>query len=292
MRKFNCPTCDGRLYFENFVCERCGTAVAFNPLTETLERLADDASSLACGNRALGVCNWRKDWRDDAFCRACQLNRTIPRLDAGGNLELWKRLEIAKRRVLYDLGRLGLSPSARGAGGDPGMTFDFLSPANGPVVTGHDSGLITISLAEADDAQREKTRTELGEPYRTLVGHFRHECGHYFWDRLVAGGDELERFRAEFGDERTDYAQALQRHYERPPEWRGQFVSAYAASHPWEDWAECFAHYLHIVSTLDTFVSSPLGTGDGAGPLDDPYQEGDFDAVLRQWFPLAEFSTS
>jgi hypothetical protein len=287
MRKFTCPSCAGQLYFENFVCERCGSPVEFNPLTQDFERLVVEGPSLACDNRDPGVCNWRKDWSSDSFCRACKLNHTIPRLGADGNLELWKRLEVAKRRVLYDLGRLGLSAPQRGSDGEFGLAFDFLSPADGKVVTGHDSGLITINLAEADDAHREQIRTELGEPYRTLVGHFRHECGHYLFDRFVAETDELPRFRAMFGDERRDYAQALKDYYANPPEWRRDFVSAYAASHPWEDWAESSAHYLHIVSTLDTFFASTLSAG-ADEPISDPYRESDFSVVMRQWFPLAE----
>ena len=194
MRKFACPNCAGQLYFENFACGRCGSGVEFNPLSRDFECLDAGGPSLACGNRDSGVCNWRKDWSSDSFCRACKLNHTIPRLDAEGNLELWKRLEVAKRRVLYDLGRLGLTAPQRGSEGEFGLAFDFLSPADGKVITGHDSGLITINLAEADDAHREQVRTELGEPYRTLVGHFRHECGHYLFDRFVAGTDELLRF--------------------------------------------------------------------------------------------------
>ncbi|THD43515.1 MAG: hypothetical protein E7774_12630 [Bradyrhizobium sp.] len=288
MRKFTCPTCDTRLYFENFVCETCSSSLAFDPRTQGFERLDGEESVLACGNRNLNVCNWRKANAEDAFCQSCRLDRTIPRLNDEANVELWRRLEFAKRRVLYDLGRLGLTTPARGDGLELGLAFDFLAAADGNVVTGHDGGLITINLAEADDARREQIRTDLHEPYRTLVGHFRHECGHYLWQRFVVSGEELERFRAVFGDERRDYAQALRDHYARPPEWRTQFVSDYAASHPWEDWAECAAHYLHIVSTLDTFISSPLGAPERAKPVDDPYRESDFDAVLSQWFPLAE----
>ena len=290
MRKFTCPQCGGRLYFENYFCGRCGTPIAFNPLTQSFERLRAEDSCLACGNREYGACNWRKDWPRDAFCRSCRLNRIIPRLDADRNLELWRRLEIAKRRVLYDLERLGLTVPMRGTAPHLGLAFDFLSEEDQQVITGHDSGLITINVAEADDARREQVRTALGEPYRTLVGHFRHECGHYLWDRFVAGTSELGQFRATFGDERLDYGQALQRYYARPPDsnWRRCFVSAYSAAHPWEDWAESVAHYLHIVSTVDTFASSPLSAGALTKPVCDPYRNTDFDAVLSLWFPIAE----
>ena len=122
------------------------------------------------------------------------------------------------------------------------------------MVTGHDNGAVTIALSEADPAESEKRRAELDEPYRTPLGHFRHEIGHHYWDVLVRDGGMLEACRARFGDDREDYAEALQRHYrEGPPaNWQERFVSAYATSHPWEDFAEAWAHYFHIVDTLDT----------------------------------------
>ena len=142
---------------------------------------------------------------------------------------------------------------------DAGLAFDFLGDVrrrtgSAPVMTGHDNGVITLNVTEGDDAEREKRRAALGEPYRTLVGHFRHEIGHYYWDRLVRDGGRLEAFRELFGDERADYGQALQRHYREgpPPDWQSRFISAYASSHPWEDFAETWAHYLHIVDALET----------------------------------------
>jgi hypothetical protein len=137
-----------------------------------------------------------------------------------------------------------------------GLIFNFLAgdPARGQrVMTGHDNGLITIALTEADDMEREKRRLEMGEPYRTLLGHFRHEVGHYFWDVIVRDGGKLEACRAVFGDDTIDYGEALQHHYREgpPPDWQTSFVSAYAATHPWEDFAETWSHYLHIVDTLE-----------------------------------------
>ena len=122
------------------------------------------------------------------------------------------------------------------------------------MVTGHADGVITLDLAESDDVHRERRRAELGEPYRTLLGHFRHEIGHYYWPILVERAGALERCRALFGDERADYGEALERHYaDGPPaDWAERHVSAYATMHPWEDWAETFAHYLHIRDTLQT----------------------------------------
>lgn len=129
-------------------------------------------------------------------------------------------------------------------------------------MTGHRAGLITLNLQEADDAIREAVRSAMREPYRTLLGHLRHEMGHYFWERLVRNSAWMDGFHALFGDETQDYAACLQKNYaEGPPaRWWLRYVSAYASSHPWEDWAECWAHYLHMRDTIDTAVSLGLAT--------------------------------
>ena len=217
------------------------------------------------------ACNWLVP-STDAFgsttglCRACQLNHQIPDLndpEHRDNGRLWGLVELAKRRLVSALMVLGL-PVASKLTEDPehGLMFDFLrsDSEGGHVMTGHDTGLITISLVEADDATREAARQAMHEPYRTLLGHFRHEVGHYYWDRLVWGTDWMEGFHTLFGDETTDYAEALQRHYENGPavDWQQHYVSAYASTHPWEDWAECWAHYLHMRDTVDTASSFGL----------------------------------
>jgi hypothetical protein len=147
-----------------------------------------------------------------------------------------------------------------------GVAFDLLrSPPGGPrVLTGHASGLITLNVLEADDAQREQIRHALREPYRTLLGHFRHEIGHYYWDRLIVGTRWHEAFRQVFGDERADYAAALKANYENgpPSDWPNHFISSYASTHPWEDWAETWAHYLHIYDSLDTALGFGLTADD------------------------------
>ena len=203
------------------------------------------------------VCNWAVDARHgETLCEACRLTTTIPDLAVEGNQAAWYKLEVAKRRLVYTLLSLRLPIVPRSQ--DPrGLAFEFLADAaDGPptVLTGHTGGVITISLAEADDAERERRRHALGEPYRTLLGHVRHEAGHYYWDRLIAGTDRHDAFRALFGDERDDYQAALQRHYAGgpPADWQARFVTAYASVHPWEDWAETWAHYLHITDTLET----------------------------------------
>ncbi|MET3442298.1 hypothetical protein ABIC94_003082 [Variovorax paradoxus] len=193
------------------------------------------------------------------YCLACSVNRTIPDLSVESNGELWRKLEHAKRRLISQLLALGLPVVSRHADPAHGLAFDFLSnmPGSPHVMTGHEHGVITLNAEEAEDAVRERIRAEMREPYRTLLGHFRHEIGHYYWDLLVQPTPWLDEFRALFGDERDDYTAALQRHYEQgpPADWANRFVSSYASMHPWEDWAETWAHYLHMADTVDTAMS-------------------------------------
>ncbi|PWC94909.1 putative zinc-binding peptidase [Azospirillum sp. TSO5] len=275
MKLFECQNCHQPLYFENTLCERCGHRLGYLPDVGTLSALDPTDhdgvwSALAtpeplykfCANAELDACNWMLPADSaDTHCAACRHNRTIPDLSDTANLTRWRKLELAKHHLFYTLTNLKLPLQTRIDNPEEGLAFDFLSDtvaADGtvtPVLTGHANGLITINVAEADDAEREKRRTEMGEPYRTLLGHFRHEIGHYIWDRLVRDAPALlERFRALFGDERQDYGEALKRHYAdgAPADWQANFVSTYATAHPWEDFAETWAHYLHIVDTLET----------------------------------------
>ncbi len=224
-----------------------------------------------CRNfESVAGCNWLVEvdpaaGKAPALCAACSLNRIIPDLTLDENKELWRRVEIAKRRLVSQLLSLGLPVAARhGTDPRPGLEFDFLrAPPGGPKVsTGHLDGLITLDIEEADDVRREELRTMLREPYRTLLGHFRHEVGHYYWDRLVLGTPWLEPFRDLFGDDRADYAAALRTNYEQGPrpDWRLFHVSGYASSHPWEDWAETWAQYLHMIDVVDTALSFGLDT--------------------------------
>jgi len=281
MKTFTC-CCGNTLHFENTQCLGCGRRVAFLPdalVVAALEPLGDrrfrallpwqsDVLYRQCRNDTdFQVCNWMVREADaDAYCVSCRLNRVIPDLSSARNVQLWSRIEDAKRRLMYTVLRLGLpfvgrDLDAQGGLGfrfladtDPGTGFSFHIPPRERVLTGHDDGLITINLAEADTVAREVMRERMNEEYRTLLGHFRHESGHYFWDRLVRDSAWLAEFRALFGDERADYAAALSRYYEggAPADWRACWISAYAASHPWEDWAETWAHYLHMIDTLET----------------------------------------
>jgi hypothetical protein len=223
------------------------------------------------------------------YCIACRLNRTIPNLDDADNLRYWIKIEAAKRRLVSQLLAMNL-PVRSKVEDDPecGLMFDFLrSPPKGPrVMTGHASGLITLNVEEADDAKREQIKHELREPYRTLLGHFRHEVGHYFWDRLIWSTKWLEPFRRLFGDERASYAEALKRNYEQgpPSDWANSYITSYATMHPWEDWAETWAHYLHVVDSLGT----AMGFGLDAEDLESSIEPFGRDALYAPEDPTAE----
>lgn len=260
MIHFHCNNCQNVLFYENSKCLQCGTGIGFDPESRRMVTLGEDSYYQRCRNGAdYQVCNWAVP-RNAAnpLCPSCQLNRQIPDLSFVDNRVSWARMEAAKRRVLYTLAAIGLHPYSKAVAPD-GLVFDFLRPTpEQPVLTGHDHGIIVINLDEADDAHREKMRTSLGEPYRTLVGHFRHEIGHYYWDLLLQarGVDDplFQEWRALFGDERLDYCEAMQRHYKQgaPPNWSRTYISSYATMHPWEDWAETWAHYLHIIDGMET----------------------------------------
>jgi hypothetical protein len=294
LRSFACDNCGQLVFFENSLCLRCSTPLAFVPSRLDVVALIEgtDAAGLRrCANFELAKCNWALEpGTEGPLCRSCALTRTRPSDGDPDGLAAFAEAETAKRRLLFELFDLGL-PVDEGR-----LRFDLLSSRSGPVTTGHADGLITLDLAESDDAEREQRRAELGEPYRTVLGHFRHEIGHYYEPILVDEGGQREAARELFGDERADYQQSLERHYAEGPreDWNERFVSAYATMHPWEDWAETFAHYLHIRDTLQTaeafglVVAGPAETADPAlvaVPPVDPASE-PFDAVLDAWLPL------
>jgi len=270
VRTFTCR-CGARLFFENTRCLACQSALGFRPDKLLLIPIPDGTSAASdqelrrCANYVdNGVCNWLvPSGSPGSLCDACRLNHTIPNLSEPKNRELWAEVESAKRRLIYGLRRLGLEVLSKLDDPVRGLSFDIKSDVGDErVLTGHSDGLITLNIEEADPEKRERNRLALKERYRTLLGHFRHEVGHYYWDRLVREGDRLEAFRKVFGDERDDYAQALERHYAAPLEdYRVRFISSYASAHPWEDFAETFAHYLHMRDTLETAQHFGL-TGD------------------------------
>jgi hypothetical protein len=256
-----------------------GQVLPLRRVDETTLALVENPELLyrRCANAESSACNWLVPLEEveagHELCRSCRLNRTIPNLTAGENAQYWASIEQAKRRLVSGLLVLGLPVQSK-VSEDPecGLAFDFLeNPEDGSrILTGHDGGIITLNIAEANDATRENIRTQMHEPYRTLLGHLRHESGHYYWDRLVEDSPSLDAFRNLFGDDRVDYAGALEKHYaEGPPSnWALNFVSAYASSHPWEDWAETWAHYLHMHDALETAAGFRLDTNSVELPLD------------------------
>jgi hypothetical protein len=304
------------VFFENIRCLSCGHALAYLPdrnLMGAIEQSGESswrfegpggeeqAYRLCANYDAQNVCNWAVPQSDDQpLCRSCRLTHVIPDLSQPGNATAWYRLEVAKRRLVYTLLGLKLPVPAKQEPNDAGLEFQFLqdSPTGDGqrVLTGHDNGLITINIAEADDVQREQQRRMQNEPYRTVLGHFRHEIGHYYWDRLIKDGVRLEHFRELFGDERADYQQALQHHYENgpPASWEQDFISAYATCHPWEDWAESWAHFMHMTDTLET--ASAVGLSLRPKRQDEPAmatpsnplspRKHDFEQMIDNWLPL------
>jgi len=232
------------------------------------------------------VCNWmiEQQWHAD-LCISCDLNDIIPDLSIPENKIYWQRLEIAKRRLVYSLLRLGLPLRNKDEDPQNGLAFSFMADdkkrflrETKRVLTGHDQGKITLNIAEANDLVREKMRLNMNERYRTLLGHFRHEIGHYYWFLLIENNvDMLSQFRNLFGDETQDYNKTLKHYYKTgaPADWQERFVSAYASAHPWEDWAESWAHFLHMSDTLETARSWNL--------IAAPYNGLCFDEMKSQW---------
>ncbi len=307
MKNFRCDSCGLTVLFENTACGGCGHRLGFLPAQQDMSAVEADGDkwfALAspgdryrfCANWEMHGCNWLTPASGrESYCVACRHNRTIPDLSDAERHSRWQKIETAKRRLFYSLIRLRLPLESIADNVAEPLVFDFLAdPINGPkVVTGHDNGIITLSIAEADEGVRERNRLAMGEPYRTLLGHFRHEIGHYYWDRLVLDGGELDGFRHKFGDERADYGAALQRYYGNgaPADWQDSFISAYATSHPWEDFAETFAHYLHIVDTLETGramgISMRRSDGSNAAVDFDPYRSNDAPRLIETWLDLA-----
>jgi len=316
MKIFTCSACKHVAFFENSQCVRCGHALAYLSDRGVLSALEQDTTSdpgtrfwaldpLAAGARyrlcanytTHAVCNWAIPEHDpNELCLACRLNESSPDLSQPSALSSWQGLESAKRRLVYTLLELGLPLESKREAAETGLAFAFKSDGdNGEkVLTGHCDGLVTINIKEADSPSREQTRLALGERYRTLLGHFRHESGHYYWDRLVKDSSDLERFRALFGSEEQDYAEAVERHYASPKQnWSEEYVSAYATMHPWEDWAETWAHYLHMVDTLETAQSyglalkpQPVGGATSQPLTARRLHFENFEDLIAAWIPL------
>lgn len=310
MRLFTCDSCKGVLFFENTRCMTCNQPIGYSAEAARLVPLPEEGQAgseparvdvtLPGGKREAftrcknfsehDTCNWLVRTADEQpYCSSCRLTEIIPDLSDAKNRQAWAEVEGAKRRLLYTLRALRLPVVPKTEDAAAGLSFRFMHGSDeAPVLTGHAAGLITLNLAEADAAYRENTREKLGEAYRTVLGHLRHEVGHYYWDRLVRDGGQLEPFRKLFGDDRESYQTAIERHYEQgPPEsWESSYISAYATMHPWEDWAETWAHYLHMLDTLETAKSHGLVVrvpGEAERVSTDELALHDFEGLMAGW---------
>jgi hypothetical protein len=294
---FACPVCAHLVTFESTDCLHCNSALGYDPSAQAIVALASGAGepTLRCANAEIAACNWVVR-RAGELCASCALTRTRPNDADEDGLGGFATAEAAKRRLLFELTQLGL-PIHSWRERPGGLAFELLSSARAPVTTGHADGVITLDLDETDPAHRERMRVRLSERYRTVLGHLRHEIGHYYQPILLdANADAERRCRELFGDERESYQEAMDRYYADGPQpgWPERFVSAYASMHPWEDWAETFAHYLHIRDTVQTAaaygmrVEGPaIATADELAlhsrPKDRPE---DIGSLLDTWIPL------
>lgn len=318
MRLYTCQYCALTLYFDNAFCVRCGSTLGYWAETDTLavlEPVQGGASLFTswsvpgrrlarCANARFDVCNWMVDADAGAiFCTACRHNRVVPDETSAAGRTGWRKLEAAKHRLFAAFHRLGLIGVIERAGvASLGFLFLEDTPAGPPIMTGHAHGLITVAVAETDDVERERRRTALGEPYRTLLGHFRHETAHYFWDRLVRDRGRFAECRAMFGDDALDYQAAVQRYYLQGPDphWQASYISAYASMHPWEDFAETWAHYFHMIAALDTahaygLRTAPVADRSGTshiGTIPDPLAAADIGPLITVWLPLTTLMNS
>ena len=296
MRDFMCPNCGQRLAFENSLCLNCQHNIGYDPqgrqfvlVDENGLTYAQFAPMRMCGNQLLAACNWVVPTGDGTpLCLSCRLTRTTPPEQDKDAMVAFAEAESAKRRLVVELLDLGLPIVGRDQDPENGLCFDLLSSKREQVFTGHDNGVITLNLAESDDLHREQLRISMGEPYRTVLGHFRHEIGHYYQFVLVGHGPNLAAYQSLFGDPDLDYQQALDRHYSQgaPLGWEDDYVSSYATMHPAEDFAETFAHYLHIRDTVDT--AAAFGFAPAGATLDRPLPgDAGFQHLIDLWLPLS-----
>ncbi|ANF82012.1 hypothetical protein A3K93_07245 [Acinetobacter sp. NCu2D-2] len=316
MKIFQCSHCENVVYFDNQFCTACHSVLGFDSrqlkmcaLTpEENQSYKEPASQITykfCANHIYGVCNWILEKSDSHdFCIACRVNRVIPNLSEPQYRKRWQKIELAKHRLMYSLLRWNLPVEPKSIDPKRGLAFDFKADPNCPnaprILTGHDNGLITLNIAEADDVERAMARKNMDEVYRTLLGHFRHEIGHYYWDILVDQTEFLNPCRELFGDDRASYQEALDKHYHQGPpvNWMERYISSYATMHPWEDWAETWAHYLHIIDVLETADTFGMRLQPQVVQHDlthimhlpqtfDPYLHEDFEDIYQAWLAVS-----
>ena len=290
MRAFLCRVCRSPLVIEDIACTVCGTAVGYSRLEGDMVPIYNGtyldtggAHWFRCRNGDLSDCNWLVPY-DGEQCFSCGLTRTRPPDADLEGLALYPVAESAKRHLIAELDRIGLPIVTRAEDPISGLCFDLLSSVNEQIIMGHDRGVVTIDLQEGDDVIRVRMQREFGEPFRTMLGHFRHEIGHYYEMRLVRGRDLIAKTREVFGNEDAPYQDAIDRHYREgpPPGWEASYISSYATMHPFEDFAETFAHFLHIRDAVDTAHNFGL-----IGADDDEDGVPFADVVRNTWMPLS-----
>jgi hypothetical protein len=277
--------------FDTSRCGNCGSLLGYLPEETLIRRVTpiDDVGFVIAGcdgtwwrclNAAYG-CNWMLPADSgDVWCRSCRLTRGRPDDARGDAVAAWSIAEASKRRLIHQLDTLGLAVEALSSEQSDGLMFDLVHLDDGGVTTGYSAGVVTLDLAEADEQHRELRRRQLGETFRTVIGHLRHEAGHHYFHRLVSQSDDLAQFRAVFGDETADYSAALEQHYADPAQWNSStHITAYATAHPIEDWAETFAHYLHMCDAEGTAISFGLA---------DPIDGADFAELIGSWQRVTE----
>ena len=269
MKAFRCRVCDKPLHFENSRCVSCDSRLGFSrseraivPVDEKGRYVdADGLEWFLCRNLTLSGLHLADRRATAVSASAAGSPAPGPTTTTPIGLANYPAAERAKRHLVVELDGLGFPIVGKDTDPDNGLAFDLLSSVEENVTIGHANGLITIDLAESSAAHREQVREKLGEPYRTMLGHFRHEVGHYYEWQLVKG--ELRtRYRELFGDESADYQGEIDRHYaEGPPAgWESSYISSYATMHPFEDFAETWAHYLHICDSIETASEYGLTT--------------------------------
>lgn len=290
-----CPQCDHRVFLDDLHCLNCGAELVYEPMVGGFA-----LAVCPCLHRDERQCNWAAAAddapaadtvtapvgstgpADDAPAAACRqpcaaCRRITVSVQAAETPELVAAFCAAIRRTLRRL-HDGFGIDERRI--DPPLRFALeRSVSDWAVTIGHTDGLITLDVAEADPLHRESQRTALGEPYRTPLGHVRHEVGHWVWAAAVAPcPGALDEFRSRFGDEQVDYQAALSEHYQQDDDgsWRQDWISRYAAAHPWEDFAESTAHVLHLDDVLHTAAVGRLA----------PAAEGSFTARYTAWTEL------
>lgn len=273
MQLLLCPICGTRAFFHNLTCP-CGAELFFDP---EAGQFRTDAAP--CINRDSIGCNWMEE---RTYCRSCLMSPTVPELSVEGNLELLAGAERGKRWVLANLARWGWFTDR-----DPGPRPKFMMLSERTtqqddvqIMMGHQSGIITINVVEADDEIRFHRKNELGERYRSMVGHFRHEISHFLFERLEETPEFVSAFRGLFGDETEDYGAALQRHYANPRDPGEDYITPYATAHPHEDWAETCAHFMHLVDMSDSFMAAGLMSREVPSSDYDPYADPDCSRLM------------